>query len=288
VQSSGRLFAGGGIKAELVLFETLAGNFLDHGVPSALISLLHSQCKPTVVTHARTSSQYSDYIPGLNERADLTVKLTTEKALFEQVGLGDAGNTEDDDDRVHLIVLDGLNSILREFQIQSITKLLHRARRNGGDGNHRTIFAAIVHAEDFDKSTRDALRSLATSNVQVIQQAAGSLNGVPSTAASFTISNDLTLHVRRRKDGKSNHAANDADDAAAFTSQLNLPFKVTLSKEERMARAAVQLPFVHRDADIADSGLTLHPSALQVSAKGSDGEESSSSSSDEGLFSEDV
>lgn len=310
VQLSGRLFAGGGIQVELVLFETLAGIFLDHGVPSSLISHLHSQCKPSRVTHAQTNSPYSDYVPGLSDPVDLLAKLTTEKELLGQVHLD--GNTEDGG--VHLIILDGLNSILKQFQLQSVTKLLQHARKSG-NGKHRTIFTAFVHAEDFDKSTRDALRSLATSNVQVIQEAVGEPNGAASSVSSLTVSNDVTLHIRRRKasgrvnydmvkakfdaskniltdvavkdiqDGKSNKEANDT---APFTSELNLPFKVTLSKEERMARAAVQLPFVHRDAEIADSGLTLHPRALQVSGEGSGGEETSSSSSDEGLFSEDV
>lgn len=313
VQSSGRLFAGGGIQVELVLFETLAGNFLDHGVPSALISHLCSQCGPTQVTHARTTSPYSDYVPGLTELADISAKLDTEKDLFVQLKLD--GNAADGG--AHLVVLDGLNSILEQFQIQSISKLLHRARRNSGNGQHRTIFSALVHSEDFDKSTCDALRSLATSNVQVIQDAVSTPNGAVASAASFTVSDDITLHVRRRKasgrvnydmvrakfdatkntltdvivqdttkkDAKSNEGGNDT---AAFASELNLPFKVTLSKKERMARAAVQLPFVHRDAEIADGGLALHPRALHVSGEGSDGAETSSSSSDEGLFSEDV
>jgi len=44
----------------------------------------------------------------------------------------------------------------------STEKELGGGRRNRGYGDHRAIFVAIMYAEDFDKSTRDALRSLAT------------------------------------------------------------------------------------------------------------------------------
>lgn len=77
--------------------------------------------------------------------------------------------------------------------------------------------------------------------------------------------------------------------------KLGLSFRVSLSTKEKEVRAAAGLPYLHRDEDLADSGLQLHPEALQIS-HGSQRDEGDDdiditgddSDSDEELFSEDV
>jgi Elongator subunit Iki1 len=46
--------------------------------------------------------------------------------------------------------------------------------------------------------------------------------------------------------------------------ELGLTFKVDLTDQERAARDGVQLPYVHQNEEIADSGLEMHPQYLST------------------------
>lgn len=77
--------------------------------------------------------------------------------------------------------------------------------------------------------------------------------------------------------------------------KLGLSFRVSLSTKEKEVRAAAGLPYLHRDEDLADSALQLHPEALQVGLGSQrdhgDGDIDAAgdgSDSEEELFSEDV
>lgn len=75
----------------------------------------------------------------------------------------------------------------------------------------------------------------------------------------------------------------------AMMDNLGLSFRVGVTTQEREVRAAVGLSYLHRDEQLADSALVLHPRVLQIGTHSVDEDtDDSADSEEEELFSEDV
>lgn len=228
-----------------------------------------------------------------------------------------------------IVVIDSLTSILRIWpDISSILDLIDKVCEVGvksSDGSNNLTTLIISYRDvSTPKSFLSPLKKLADTHVRVsqsVQRENTAENGVQSKSVRDLVH----LDVRRRKrsgrvqlenfvgnlDWNSSQIrdvvskADDAKDAerkikdeeeelqARKLAELGLSFRVSLSTKEREVRAAAGLPYLHRDEDLADSALELHPSHLQVdargtSAPGSESEEGEFDSDDEELFSEDV
>ncbi len=314
---SGRLISGGS-PVELVLFESSRGNSLDDGITTALISHLKSQCVPACMSLISLPDAVPDF-SSLPHMSNTTLISADDDAtsLWKRIGatIPESG--------IHLVVVDSFSELLMLISIRGFVRLLHAAREAATSSEARVVFAAVLHCDDFSEEESNSIKNLATSVVEVSQRASENVvsDGV---GAEFHIWNDVVMHIRRLKpSGRVNvdvvvgkfdaekcllgevvlqsekeegRSVKGTDD---FVKKLNLPFNVSLSESERKSRAAVALPYVHRDTALADSALELHPKMLQVVGKSGtkDGCSEDSSPSDEDtlydedgeeLFSEDV
>lgn len=104
------------------------------------------------------------------------------------------------------------------------------------------------------------------------------------------VSSDLRVILSKRPYVKGDNKNDDDLELA----QHGLSFRVTLTSKEREVRAAASLPYLHKNEELADSALAIHPENLRVRKNGApETEESSSDSSlvgsdGEDMFSEDV
>ncbi len=311
---SGRLFSGVDNSAELVLFES-ARDSLDHGVSTALITKFISQCGPSSITHVRGVDEWTEFDCTAFPSSRLIVlsrEQVNKEPLWKYINsssLESEGN--------HLVVLDSLKYLVNCYHAHGLVRTLHDARI----GSRKILFAVFMHSNDFDNPTVLALRSISTTVVEV-EHVAGDGTRMLNNRGDFQVWDDLSIRIQRKK---SSGRVNVDRVSARFDSQTNtlltytvvepekkqieeldlngtqlqqyLPFRVTLSSNERSARAAVALPYAHTNTNVADGALVLHPKVLQVAnyADGNYGEEDSSDSDyelldDEGdeLFSEDV
>lgn len=310
--SSGRFLSGAG-SVEFVLFESEKDNLLDSGVPTAVLQHLILQCSPSSSTLVKTNNSVTDYasFPYQAWNTILLQEGDESKKMWSNI------NGKAPKSGYHIVVIDGLKRVTDLMSLHGLVHLLYTARSS----QDLIVFASWLHHDDFEGHQIQALRSLATGIVQVMQRAN---NTVTYNSYDFEVSNELILRVARRKiSGRLNvdvvtgtydaencmlikcvvqkrQKGNNDSNGVEQVMKLNLPFNLGLSEKERMARAAVTLPFVHRDSSVADAGLVLHPQNLQVnshhanedsgkySSESEDEEDVAVDEDGEELFSEDV
>ena len=313
IARSGRLFSGVDDPAELVLFDSL-GDDLDYGVANALVMKLISQCQPSSVTRVSVAGEWPDFDVTQNcvtHSIELD-ELTHKQPLWNWMNASYLSLST-----THIIILTTFKYLVNKFQVHGLVRMLNDARVE----NRKVLFTAFMHSIDFDRTTCLALRSVATSIVEV-KQVSGDASRMMHHHNQFQVWNNLSIRVLRAKssgrvnvdcmsaifDSHSNtlaeyvtvdtgvkkHSRDSGSDATRTSLQHDLPFRVALSNNERNARAAVALPYAHTNARIADSALELHPQVLQISnyaqqtSNSSSDYNSDSLDDDEGIFSEDV
>lgn len=313
---SGRLFSGGDNPTELVLFESERDN-LDRGVPTALITKLVSQCNPSSITHVYGTGEWTEFdcsVFDVSRSVILDKKQVDNRQLWSLINTSSLAS-----EGIHLVVLDTLKYLIDCFHLYGLVRALHDAQGR----NRKVIFTTFIYPNDFDSATALTLRSIAMTIVEV-EQVAGQGTRILNNQGKFQVWDDLSIRVLRGKssgrvnvdivsskfDSKTNtlidYSVEDVSkkqfkemeskgEQASF--QQDLPFRVALSSNERRARAAVALPYAHRNANIADSGLELHPKVLQVANYVDSNQDDATSSESEDLlldeegddlFSEDV
>lgn len=301
-----------GSTARSVLFAVGDGEQIDDGIGSAVLRHLQSQlgaCKLTVVTVAGRNRELK-HLPRDAAALEIPAESNSPTDAWECIRAN--GPTAG----AFLVVLDSMQDVIATLSVPGLARLLHFARV--ADQAPRISVAAFLHEGDFPPAKCTAIRSLFDSVVRVRQRPA------ESPAAAWDIV-ELRM-VRCKPSGRVarevivarfvpaenclvDATAEPADKAVTatepkkdFIDGLNLSFNVGLTDAERARRAAVALPYMHRDAAIADAGLALHPDALQITGEKGDGahgdsDSGESSSSDEGglvdedgeeIFSEDV
>lgn len=288
-----RILSGSGDSVESIVLECESGCHLDDGVATSVLSYVLQRIEEELGENPAMSA-----LSVIGRKSELPLKLRL--ANHYRIGpvddisvaqtLSKIGESVSDSSSVkHIVLLDTFGSLLSALSLRKYMQLLDVGRTYPKDKDiaRLCIFVCILCADDFNRQTADLVRRFATTHIIVRQQ-----RGKSQLAVDFEVWDEVALHVRRRKtSGRLNsdtltahfdaHSktlqnvvvrAPDIDTPAtqtdaeqdSYIEQLQVPFKLSLSDAERRSRSAVALPYAHKNAEIADAGLVLHPSHLQV------------------------
>mmetsp|Transcript_8307 Transcript_8307/g.24971 ORF Transcript_8307/g.24971 Transcript_8307/m.24971 type:complete len:312 (-) Transcript_8307:596-1531(-) len=183
-----------------------------------------------------------------------------------------------------IVVIDSLSTLLHVEDLKAVAAAVIRSRKI--DGFVGTV--ALWRSGSHTQSVRSAVLSLCTSSLALRMEgsqgpATGGAGYMPATGvrtgtvqlvrkkASGRVANTqlkATLTVRGNLQLESLEEASRAKEAVREPGDalrdLQVPFNLALTEDERRARSQVTLAYEHEDEDRADRGLDLHPEQLQA------------------------
>lgn len=218
-----------------------------------------------------------------------------------------------------VIIIDSLSSIFRfSTGVETLFNLRESIFQSLFDDQlYRDSSLSIVltlHSGDLDALTCNAIQHLADTHIELLQNEnkSGSRPVVLKTRKRKLSGRVQFEETRARLDwgksqlvevattrqvegslGKQGKPPQTEKELADTLAEHGLSFRISLDSKEREMRAAAGLPYLHRDEDLADSALELHPAHLQIGDKSKPNDEDArtdedSDSEEEDMFSEDV